>query len=100
MAREIIWTKRAQKDRIAIFAYWNKRNGSALYSRKLNELIKGSLMLISRHPLIGQLTNKENVRVKILRDYLIFYETTAREIIVLSIWDCRQNPEDLKRVLK
>ena len=71
MVREIIWTERAQKDRISIFTYWNKRNGSTLYSRKLNELIKESLLLISRHPLIGQLTNKENVRVKILRDYFI-----------------------------
>lgn len=97
MAREIIWTERAQKDRIAIFIYWNRRNKSTLYSKKLNELIKESLLLISRHPLIGQLTDKENVRVKILRDYLIFYQTTAKEIVVLSVWDCRQKPEDPKK---
>ena len=96
MVRQIIWTVRAQKDRIAIFTYWNNRNKSFIYSKKLNELFKESLKLISKHPLIGKLTDKENVRVKVLKDYLIIYEITVNEIVVLSVWDCRQNPVDLK----
>ena len=100
MARQVIWTERAQKDRIAIFTYWNKRNESFVYSKKLHESFKESLKLISRHPLIGKLTNKKNVRLKILKDYLIIYEITESEIVVLSIWDCRQNPSDLKRIMK
>ena len=100
MVRQVIWTEKAQKDRIAIFTYWNNHNKSVVYSKKLNEIIKVSLQLISKHPLIGKLTDKENVRVKVLRDYLIIYEITAKEIIVLTIWDCRQNPDDLKRILK
>ena len=98
MVRQVIWTKRAQKDRFAIFSYWNKRNKSAVYSRKLNELIKDSLKLICKHPLIGKPTDKENVRVKVLRDYLIIYEIAVNVIVVLSIWDCRQNPKDLRRI--
>ena len=100
MARQVIWTERAQKDRIAIFIYCNKRNESFSYSKKLNESFKESLKLISRHPFIGKLTDKENIRLKTLRDYLIIYEITEDEIIVLSIWDCRQNPYDLKRIMK
>ena len=100
MARQIIWTNKAQKDRISIFTYWNNRNKSVVYSKKLNELFKESLLLISKHSMIGKLTDKENVRVKVLRDYLIIYEITENEIIVLTIWDCRQKPEDLKRLLK
>lgn len=94
MARQIIWTERAQEERKEIFTFWNKHNKSSSYSRKLNELIKESLKLICRHPFIGKPTNKENVRVKILKDYLIIYEFTQDKIIVLSIWDSRQNPED------
>lgn len=100
MARQIIWTENAQKERIAIFTFWNDHNKSFSYSRKLHELIKESLKLISKYPLIGKLTNKENVRIKVLREYLIIYEITATEIVVLSIWDCRQNQEDLKRMIK
>lgn len=94
MARQIIWSERAQKERKEILTFWNTHNKSSFFSRKLNELIKETLKLISRHPFIGKPTNKENVRVKILKDYLIIYEFTQDKIIVLSIWDCRQNSED------
>ncbi|MBV5312495.1 MAG: type II toxin-antitoxin system RelE/ParE family toxin [Prolixibacteraceae bacterium] len=93
MVRQIIWTERAQKERKEIFTFWNAHNKSSFYSRKLNELIKESLKLICIHPFIGKPTTKENVRVKILKDYLIIYQITATEIIVLSIWDNRQSIE-------
>jgi toxin YoeB len=94
MARQIIWTERAHKERKEIFTFWNTHNKSSFYSRKLNELIKESLKLICRLPFIGKPTNKENVRIKILKAYLIIYEITPKEIVVLSIWDSRQNPEE------
>ena len=96
----IIWTVRAQNDRKEILEYWNTRNKSNLYSKKLNGMIKESLVLIAKYPLIGKLTSKRNVRVKVLRDYLIIYEVLTKEIVLLTIWDCRQNPEDLKRILR
>lgn len=91
MARQIIWTKRAQQERKEILTFWNNRNQTPTYSRKLDELIKDSLRLIGKFPSIGKPTNKENVRVKILRNYHIIYQVTATEIIVLSIGDNRQN---------
>ena len=91
MARVVIWTERAQKERITILAYWISRNKSVEYSKKLNRLILDSLSLICMYPLIGKLSNKENVRVRILEDYLIIYEIKHNEIVVLSLWDCRQN---------
>ena len=100
MARTIIWTERAHQDRIKIFTYWNDRNLSNSYSKKLQRLIKQSLKLISKHPLVGQITDKENVRTRVLKDYHIIYEITEYEVVVLSIWDCRQNPQNLNRVLE
>lgn len=96
MVRKVIWTEKAQKERIAIFRFLNDRNKSFTYSRKLNELILASLILICKHPFIGKHTKKENVRAKVLKDYLIIYEITANQIIVLSFWDSRQNPNNLK----
>jgi toxin YoeB len=93
MARQIIWTKRAQKERTDILKFWKEHNQSITFSRKLNDLIKDSLTLISCHPFIGKPSVKENVRIKVLRNYLIIYEITPTEIVVLSIWDNRQNPE-------
>jgi toxin YoeB len=100
MVRRITWTARAQNDRRKIFEYWNNRNKSNLYSRKLNDLIRRSLVLIAKYPHIGKRTDKKNVRLKILKDYLIIYEVMTKEILVLTIWDCRQNPEDLSRIVK
>lgn len=91
MARQIIWTITAQSERREILAYWVKRNKSKTYSRKLNILIVDSLKNISKNPLIGRKTEVTNVRVKIIRDYLLFYEITASSIYVLSIWDSRRD---------
>ena len=95
MARQIIWTQRAQNERKEIFKYWNNNNGSNFYSKKLNELIKQSLSIICKYPYIGRATEINHVRIKVLKEYLIIYEITDNEIIVLSLWDGRRNPEDL-----
>lgn len=92
MARQIVWTFQAQDDRKQIFKYWNSRNKSTLYSKKLNRLFKEALKLVAVRPLIGKRTNRNNVRAKIVRDYMLFYEITTEHIVVLTVWDCRQNP--------
>lgn len=96
MVRQIVWTDKAQKDRISILDYWNHRNKSINYSKKLNQLFIDSLFLISKYPLIGKRTNIEFVRAKVLKDYMIFYLITDNEIVVLTIWDCRQDPMNIK----
>lgn len=59
-------------------------------------LIKKAIALIAAHPYIGRRTNIEGVRVKLVRDYLAFYEETRNEIFILSISDNRKNPEDMR----
>jgi len=60
----------------------------------LNILIKKAISLIAIHPHIGRRTTI-GIRVKLVRDYLIFYEETDDQIFILSIWDNRRNPEEL-----
>lgn len=54
MVRQIIWSYNAQNDRKRIFEYWNGRNQSIVYSRKLNELFNSALLLVARLPEIGK----------------------------------------------
>ncbi len=96
MVRRIVWVYQAQKDRNQIFTYWVNRNKSNTFSRKLNRIIRESLDIISKYPFIGKLTDKPNVRIKIVLDYLLIYEITENEIVVLRIWDSRRNPGELK----
>ncbi len=99
MVRQIIWSRRAQEDRKYIFSYWNKRNKSKVYSKKLNRLFIKAAELLAIHPNIGRVSNKENIRIKVVKDYLLIYEFT-KELRILSVFDTRQNPNKLKNILK
>ena len=89
--RKIIWTKTANLERKEILEYWILRNKSKRFSVRLNYLILQTLEVLRENPTIGRLTNVNNVRVKLIRDYLLMYEFTDSELIVLSIWDTRRN---------
>ena len=95
MDKQIIWTKKAVRERKLIFEYWNNRNKSKAYSSKLYALFQLALKLIVKHPEIGKPTQVEKVRVKVALSALIVYEITDNSIIVLSLWDTRQNPNKL-----
>jgi len=95
MVRKVVWTKTAQQNRKEIYTYWNNKNKSTNYSNLLNNAINRTLKLLTEYPRLGKSTKIKNVRVKILKDYLIIYEFNTKEIIVLSIWDTRQNPNKL-----
>lgn len=96
MAKKIIWTKKANEERKEILDYWIQRNQSKTYSIKLNKLIVETLTRLSVQPELGRKTDIENVRVKLVRDYLLFYEINKLDLIVLSIWDGRKNELNLK----
>lgn len=100
MAKQVIWSLRAQQDKREILNYWRQRNKSNAYSKKLNELFKEAVKIITDFPQIGRVTDDATARIKIVRDYLIIYEETETNICILTIWDSRQNPEDLEKILR
>jgi plasmid stabilization system protein ParE len=75
--------KKAQDERKEILQYWKIHNQSTTYSRKLNSLIRKAVKLIAAYPHIGRRTDIENVRVKLVRDYLIFYEEGEDRVFIL-----------------
>lgn len=93
--RTVIWTEKAFLERKEILEYWIRRNQSKSFSIKLNTLILKELNLISLNPSTGKKTNYENIRLRIIWDYLLLYEISKTEIIILIIWDSRRNPENL-----
>lgn len=99
MAKQVIWSIRAQQDRKQILSYWNNHNKSTAYSIKLNEKFKEALKLVSKFPQIGKRTDDAKARIKIVRDYFLIYEETETKIILLTIWDSRQDPKNLERIL-
>ncbi|WP_370866509.1 type II toxin-antitoxin system RelE/ParE family toxin [Salinimicrobium profundisediminis] len=45
---------------------------------------------------MGKPTSLKSVRMYIIKDYLMFYEILESHILILTIWDSRQNPVKLK----
>ncbi len=65
MVKQIKWTIRAYNDRIYILTYWNNKNQSKYYSKKLNLLFIKTITLLSERPNIGQKTSIEGIRVSL-----------------------------------
>lgn len=94
--RKIVWTEKANLERKEILSYWIERNQSKVYSIKLNKLIVQTLKQLADNPSLGRKTEEANVRIKLIRDYLLFYEVKRTEIVVLTIWDGRRSEDSLK----
>lgn len=45
---------------------------------------------------MGKTTSQKNIRMYIITNYLMFYEILESHILILTIWDTRQNPARLK----
>ena len=94
MARRLVWSIEARTSRKNIFDYWNNHNKSKNYSKKLNLLFAISLKTVAELPESGISTKNENIKLTIVSHFEIIYKITTTEIIVLDIWDTRQNPND------
>lgn len=100
MAGRIKWSKQATEDLHEILTYWRSRNKSSRYSKKLYIQIIQVIKILDAHPYLGLNTTDEFVRVKIFKTYKIFYEFEAEShpIVILRIWDTRQDPEELEEL--
>ena len=94
--RRIVWTSKAKNQLFDILEYFNFRNKSKIYSQKLYQKIHAELLPLIHQPNIGKKTNEINVRGILIENYFVFYQTNENHIIILSVWDTRQNPTSLK----
>ncbi|MDA3953571.1 MAG: type II toxin-antitoxin system RelE/ParE family toxin [Bacteroidales bacterium] len=94
--RKIVWSHRANIKLFEILDFYAERNKSNAYSKKLYKKFKKELSLLIKQPEIGTKTDMESVRGLIVEEFILFYEFTSEMIIVHSVWDCRQNPDDFR----
>ena len=94
--RKVIWSARAKIDQFEILDYYYKRNGNKVYSQKLFKRFRSAIKLLIKHPEIGVQTDVKNIRNLIEGDYAIFYKIGQDIIEIITIWDCRQDPEKLE----
>jgi plasmid stabilization system protein ParE len=91
--REVIWTKVSEIQLQELLEFFTRRNKSALYSRKLYKKFKTELKTVAKNPELGIKTKLFQIRGLIIEDYILFYEIFEDRILILNVWDCRQNPD-------
>jgi len=96
VAKRLIWSEKAQREKESILTYWLERNGTKTYSKKLAHQFNKSIQHILKFNLIGSETTRKGIRVLVSGNYLIFYKVEEQEIQILSLRDSRQNPKTLK----
>ena len=92
--RKVIWSNRAKIRLYGILDFYIERNKSKTYSIKLLKLISKEVKLLLKHPDLGLKTSEDTTRGLIIENYIIFYEITEEKIIIHTIWDSRQNPDN------
>ena len=97
---KIFWTSTAIKQRNFVFEYWNERNKSNTYSKKLLKNITERTVQLKKYPDIGKETNYKNHRSISLGHYSILYKKEIGKIIITAFWDNRQDRKKLLDYLK
>ena len=94
MAFKIVWTKRADKKLWKIIRYLEKEWG-ANTARDFDRRVFDFLEILSKFPELGSIEEKEKgIRGFVLTKYTkLFYRVKGKEIILLTLFDTRMNPQ-------
>ena len=94
MALNILYSPQFANSLEEILTYFDKRNGSNVYSKKLIHLILQKLSLLSTMPEIGRRTNFPTVRILFIEQYGVEYQIRENSILVIDIFSCKTNPDN------
>jgi plasmid stabilization system protein ParE len=92
---QLVWSPRARIKLYDILKFYTDRNKSKKYSERLYRTINKELRLLVKHPDLGIKTEIDSVRGLIIGDYIVYYEATEGRIIIHTLWDSRQNQDEL-----
>lgn len=96
MAKRLVWSVRSRKELFDILSYWNKRIGNRRYSKKLYTEIRRKMQSVLKFNDIGKVASKKDIRYVVIKDYLLFYKIGKSSVEIISVWDNRRDPKDLK----
>ena len=94
MALEISYSPQFVEDLEAILSFYDDRNGSDKFSKKLMKMIHKQIGLLKTMSEIGRLTNFPGVRLLFVERFGIEYQIREKEVLIVDIFSCETNPED------
>lgn len=99
MNKTLIWSVKAKKDLKAIKSFYDNRNQSSIYSNKLLKELRVTAVLFCKYPEVAITTDFNQVKAFIILDYILFYKIFQSQILILTVWDSRRNPDALSAML-
>ncbi|KGO84710.1 hypothetical protein Q765_20090 [Flavobacterium rivuli WB 3.3-2 = DSM 21788] len=97
MSKEIIWSSAAENDLIKILDYLNL-NWNTKVTNSFLDILGKNISQVSFTPDLFPVFNKSlNIRKCVITKHnTLYYENHYSEIVILRIYDVRQNPDKLK----
>jgi len=95
----VVWSHLAKIQRDDIFNYWNTRNKSTHFSKKLKIKIKEKTEQLKIQPNSGLKIKGTDKKILFFGNYSLIYKVLQNEIRVYMFWENHQNPEKLKSIL-
>ncbi len=97
--RKVIWLEKANFDFFDILEFYDNRNKSKIYSKKLYVEIKLKLKNLDFRVTLPQKTAVENLYYFTHNHISIFFSIESDDIIVKVVTDDRRNPQLINRLL-
>jgi toxin YoeB len=94
MALGILYSPQFADNLEAILRYFDERNGSDAYSRKLMGMIHSQIQTLATFPEIGRMTDFPGVRILFVERYGIEYQIREDVILVVDIYSCQTTPDN------
>ena len=92
MARLIEFSVRSTKQLQKILAFYDERNGSNVYSRRLMQNLMNDLRLMAKMPLASSPSTRPDVRFFYLMGFTIIFRYDTQKLTVLSIRSSHRKP--------
>jgi plasmid stabilization system protein ParE len=92
MDRLIEFSRRSTIQLKKILTFYDKRNGSDLYSKRLLKALLDELQHLAKYPTIGNPSTRPDVRFVYLMGYTIIYRYSPQKVTLLSIRSDTQKP--------
>ena len=80
----------------SVYYVWANENGTPKSTLiKLDNKIRNIIEYLSFFPELGVAYKSKNARILYKDNYSILYRIEKEDILILQIWDTRQNPKNL-----
>ena len=100
MELEVIWSDLAKSELANIFKYYSEVAGHRVASRIVKRIVAKADRILKHNPNIGSIETllkerKYEYRYLISGNYKLIYRRGLSFVIVVSVFDCRRNPDNI-----